>query len=684
MFSYSKYPFLRFLVAFTAGILFFEFLEFTASWFIYATVIAALLFFILFTPGKIALDYKKHVYLGVGLQVLFLVMGYGHAQLVHQPSPVINLEDANAVICRITQTPVKKTKSYKSEAWIEKAFINGQWVEVQKKMIIYCPLDSAPPFGYDNIVCIKSRVGSPQKPANPHQFNYKKYLEKKGVYYQTYCKQNEVVVIGNDHTFTLEDFAEGSVQYTRHVFYTLIPDSDLAAIATALLVGFQEELDPETKTSFSRVGAMHILAVSGLHVGIIFILLSKVLFLLDRNKYTKLLKTTLLIIFLWGYAIIAGFSPSIVRAALMFTLLIPSLSFQVSGNAYNNLASSAFILLCWNPDYLFDVGFQLSYVAVFGIIYLYPFLKNWVDSTYWLLNQLWQLTAVSIAATLFTFPIVLYNFGQFPLSFLLSNLIAVPVSTLIIYVGLAAIIFFKIPWVGMILGKILYGLLWLLHRSITWIESLPYAYLDHLLINRWQALLLYGLIFSFILYFQFRKIHYLKACLGLFCVFLITLIYRRYEVLQHRELYMYNLNKSSYIEYIEGHQAVNVLDQPLSDLDFGLFVRTNHQHTGVFNQTTSNPNVQVFLSGFQIRDTRFFMIENRIPEADYILETDYLVLSDITYLDTTLLKKQFRQQQIILLNNHSFKKQKKLEELLTLTGLPYYSLARQGCFRLKY
>jgi competence protein ComEC len=684
MLSYSKYPFLRFLVALMAGIVLFEFVEVSCTWVLYAIVGGLLLLFILFTPGKIAHDYKKNVYLGFVLQVLFFVLGYGNAQWAHRSSPALYLEDADAVICRITQTPVKKTRSFKSEAWIEKAFIHNSWVDINKKMIIYCPLDTAPPFKYDQVVCMRSTVKTPSSPANPYQFNYKKYLQKKGVYYQTYCKPGEVVVLGEDHTYTIDDFAEHSVQYTRQVFYSLIPDSNLAAIATALLVGFQEELDPETKTSFSRVGAMHILAVSGLHVGIIFILLSKILFLLDRNTYTKILKTILLILFLWGYAIIAGFSPSIVRAALMFTLLIPSISFKVSGNAYNNIASSAFLLLLWNSNYLFDVGFQLSYVAVFGIIYLYPFLKNWVSSKYWIVDQLWQLTAVSIAATIFTCPIVLYNFGQFPLSFLLSNLIAVPISTFIIYVGLGAVVFYKIGWVAAVLGKLLYALLWILNESIAWIESLPYAYLDHLLINRWQVVILYGLIISIIWYFQYRKIHYLKTTLVLVAVFLTTLIYRRYEVLQHQELYMYNLNKTSYIEFIDGHQAVNVLEQPLSDLDYGLFIRTNHQHTGVFTQTTSNRFVQVFSPGFQVRDTRFFMIENRIPASNKVLETDYLILSKINYLDTALLKNQFRCRQIILLNNHTFKKQKKLEELLVLTGLPFYSLASQGCFRLKY
>lgn len=684
MITYSKYPFLRLLFVFVSGIIAFEFISYRFSIFILAFFALVFISFGILLPKKIRMHHKKSIFLGIAFQISFLILGYGVAQIQNQSPTIVDLENASGVVCRITQTPVKKSKSYKSEAFIEKALINDEWVEIGRKMIIYCPLDSSPPFQYDDVVFITSKVNRPKLPANPHQFNYKKYLEKKGVFYQSYVKDENVRFLEKDHQFTLNDFEETSVQYTRNVFYTLVPDSGLSSIATALLVGFQEELDPETKTSFSRVGAMHILAVSGLHVGIIFILLSKFLFFLDRNKYTKILQSCILFVFLWGYAIIAGFSPSIVRASLMFTFLIPMRSFNVPGNAYNNIASSAFILLLWNSNYLFDVGFQLSYVAVFGIIYLYPLMKNWVESKYWLVDQVWQLTAVSIAATIFTCPIVFYNFGQFPASFLISNLIAVPVSTLIIYVGIAALICFKIPFISMILGKLLFGLLWFLKWSIEWIESLPYSYVDHLLINRFQAFILYLLIFSFILYFQYRKVNYFKFALCMLCLFTATLIQRRYEVQHHREVYIYNLNKSSYIEYINGHNAVNVLDQSLTDLDFGLFVRTNHQHAGVFRKTVQNSDVKLFLPGFQIRDTRFFLIEKNISVSEQILETDYIILSHIKYLDVELLKKQFRFRQIILLNNHSLKKQNKLEELLLRANLPFYSLARDGCFRLKY
>ncbi len=684
MISYSKYPFLRLLIAFIAGIVLNEFLPATISIYLLFLLIIPVFLFSVLAPKKIRLHHKKTVYLGLSLQLFFFVLGFGDAHFHSRKVKVVDLENADGVICRITQTPVAKTRSYKSEAYVQSALIGGNWIDIRKKMIIYTPLSDQAFWKYDDIVFLRSNIARPKSPANPHQFNYKKYLEKKEIFYQTYVKQEDFRIVGEDHHFTLDDFAEASVQYTRHVFHSMIPDENLSSIATALLVGYQEELDPETKTSFSRVGAMHILAVSGLHVGIIFLLLSKILFPLDRNKYTRVLKAFILIAFLWGYALIAGFSPSIVRASLMFTLLIPIISFQVQGNAYNNISSSAFLLLFWQPAYLFDVGFQLSYIAVFGIIYLYPYMRKWFDSKYWLLNQIWQLTAVSLAATFFTTPIVLYYFGQFPLSFLISNLIAVPLSTLIIYVGIAALIFFKVPGLSMLLGKLLYGLLWVLDISIDWIETLPYSYLDHLLINRWQAVLIYLLLFSTVFYFQYRKVLYVRVGLIILCLFTITLIYRRFEILQHREIYVYNLNKTSYIEYVSGHEAINVLNKPLTDLDFGLFIRTNHQHQGIFHRVDQHEDVELNLPGFQIRETRFFFIEGFIPRSENILTTDYLVLSNLKYLDTDLLKEQFRFKKVILLNNHPVKKIKKFKELLAEENIDFYSIADEGYFSSRF
>jgi competence protein ComEC len=682
--NYSKYPFLRLLLAFVMGILCYEFIAFQLNGWLYLLCFLPLVLFVLFTPVSIRLHHKRSIYVGIILQLVLFVAGYGNAQYKNSPKNIVDLENADGIVCRITQTPVAKTKSFKSEAYIETASIHGEWIPINQKMIIYAPLDSVGPWKYDDLVFIKSIVSRPRLPANPHQFNYKKYLEKKNIYYQAYVKPDDYTIIGKDEHYTIEDFEENAVQYTRNAFHDLIPDSSLGAIATALLVGFQEELDPEIKTSFSRVGAMHILAVSGLHVGIIFILLSWILYPLNRNFYTKIVKAILLFLFLWGYAVIAGFSPSIVRASLMFSLMIPMLSFRVQGNAYNNIASSAFLLLLYNPNYLFDVGFQLSYVAVFGIIYLYPFLKNWVNTKYWLLDKTWQLTAVSIAATIFTCPIVLYNFGQFPLSFLISNLIAVPVSTLIIYVGLSALVCYKFGFLNLVFGQLLYFLLLILKQSIEWIESLPFSYVDHLLINRFQAFILYALIFSLILFFQFKKTKYFRISLVMICLLLATLIQRRFEVLQHHELFIYNLNKSYYVEYIDGHEATNVLDKQLTDLDYGLFIRTNHQHVGVFRQTNIHHDVTVFGTGFQVRDQRFFMIEKLIPKSERILETDYLILSELKYLDVELIEKQFKFRKVIILNNHSPKKMKKFEELLNAAGIPFHSLSNDGYFSLKY
>lgn len=680
MIPYSKYPFLRLLIALVGGIVLFEFIRIEFSGFLIILFLLPVLPVVWFLPQSHKL--KTMVPRGMLIQLFVLIFGYFMASHKNYRMDVPDLSTADAVVCRITQTPVKKTRSFKSEAVIQSAKLNGNWVDIDQKIIIYSPLNENALWKYDDIVLLRSTIQFPKAPANPHQFNYKNYLAKNGIYYQSYVKKSECLVLGHDERFTLMDMAEHSVQYARKVLYKMIPDEDLAAVATALLVGYQEELDPETKTSFSRVGAMHILAVSGLHVGVIFLLLSRLLFPLNRNKTTKFIKAILLISFLWCYALIAGFSPSIVRAALMFTLLIPIISFHVMGNAYNNIASSAFLLLLYNPNYLFDVGFLLSYVAVFGIILLYPYLNRWVKTDVWIVRNIWQLTAVSLAATIFTTPIVLYYFGQFPLSFLISNIIAVPLSTFILYLGILALVVVHIPGLSWLLSKILYGSLWLLREAVEWIEALPFSYVDHLLINRWQVYLMYAMLTLIISYFIYRKQKAFTWTLLLLCIFVMTLIVRRYEVLQHRELYIYHMNKTSYVELVDGHYAVNVLQQELTDMEFGLFIRSNHQAEGVFWKVNRHSGVMVNGNAFQVGKWRFYRAVGYIPTALKPLEVDYLILSEMKYLDVDQMNRSFRFKEVILLNNHSPKRLAKYKELLTDAEIPFYAVADMGCFKL--
>ncbi|MGB0880614.1 MAG: ComEC/Rec2 family competence protein [Polaribacter sp.] len=251
-------------------------------------------------------------------------------------------------------------------------------------------------------------------PLNPHQFNYKSYLAKQGIYQQVFIENNEYKKLG---------FAKFSLKGISAKFRKRIQESlkkyhfkdDELAVINALLLGQRQDISKELISDYSRAGAIHILAVSGLHVGIILLILLAIFKPLERLKKGKFLKAILIVVFLWMFAFIAGLSASVVRAVTMFTFLAVGQSFQQKNVIEFSLISSMFFLLLIKPMFLFDVSFQLSYLAVFGIVWVQPKLYKIWSPNFKIINKFWQLVTVSIAAQVGILPLSLYYFHQFQL-----------------------------------------------------------------------------------------------------------------------------------------------------------------------------------------------------------------------------------------------------------------------------
>ena len=252
----------------------------------------------------------------------------------------------------------------------------------------------------------------------------------------------------------------------------------------------KDELDFEVKQAYAAAGAMHVLAVSGLHVGIIFLILNTLLAILDTSKKGRIVKAIILLISLWSYAMITGLSPSVLRAATMFSFVIMGTVLNRSSSIYNTLAASAFFILIINPNLLFEVGFQLSYVAVLGIVYLQPLIYKRIYTRWWLLDKVWAITAVSIAAQIATLPLTLFYFNQFPVYFMLSNLLVIPSAAVILILGILLFIASPIPFISESIGWVLNKFIEGLNFGIKEIEVLPNSLIEGLSINVLECLAL--------------------------------------------------------------------------------------------------------------------------------------------------------------------------------------------------
>lgn len=300
---------------------------------------------------------------------------------------------------------------------------------------------------------------------------YLAYLKQQGISHAAYCK---ALATGGPRVSFRYRFDRLQQELSARMA-VLIPDTEATAIAQAMLLGDKSQLQPETRDAFATAGVSHILAISGLHVGIIYLMLNALLQILHLLRYGRRLKYILMLVLLLIYMLITGASPAVVRAVTMFgTILVFKIGYQ-RYHTLNVVALSALIQMVWDPNLVFNAGFQLSYAAVIGILVLHPLFEEAVHSPYPLLNKLYGWIGVTLAAQLSTLPLILIHFGQFPAYFLLSNVCLVLLTSAAVLVGFATVLLIWVPGVNAVLGFVCYLLLTTLAAFCKWIAALPHA-----------------------------------------------------------------------------------------------------------------------------------------------------------------------------------------------------------------
>tara|TARA_R110000868_G_scaffold125037_6_gene330437 strand:- start:9188 stop:11212 length:2025 start_codon:yes stop_codon:yes gene_type:complete len=306
-------------------------------------------------------------------------------------------------------------------------------------LIINLALDTTKlPLKVDDELVVFEKLSPIHSPLNPHQFNYKKYVEGLGIYHQINLNTTAYILTKNPSKTFYGIAASWRTQIISNLKEENFGTEELSIIQ-ALLLGQRNDISEETYTNYKNAGAIHILAVSGLHIGILLLLLQFLLQPLEQIPFGKTIKLTLIVVLLWTFAFLAGLSASIVRAVTMFTFLAYSQYLNRAANTFNILALSMFFILLFKPSYLFQVGFQMSYAAVFAIIWIYPMLQRFWFPKHIVIRKIWQLSSVSIAAQLGVLPISLFYFHQFPGLFFISNLLIIPCLGLILVGGIIVV-----------------------------------------------------------------------------------------------------------------------------------------------------------------------------------------------------------------------------------------------------
>jgi len=544
---------------------------------------------------------------------------------------------------------------------------------------------------FGNILVVKVDFKEIPEPQNPGEFNYKRFLSFHNVFNQAYVKNGDWVFSGANSGNPILCTAINLRKSLLNVFITNHIQNDEFAVGSALLLGYADKLDADIITAYASTGALHVLSVSGLHVAIVYVVFNWLLFFFDKMRYGTIIKAAVLLLLLWFYATLTGLSPSVLRSAAMFSFIIVAKAFDRNTNIYNTLAVSAFFLFLFNPYLIMDVGFQLSYIAVIGIVYIQPKIYNWFEPKSWLLDQVWTITAVSIAAQIATFPLGLHYFHQFPNYFLLSNFIVIPISTVIIYLGLAVFAFAKISAVVKYLAIGFTWSVWLLNSSVKLIETWPYALLQGISITVFETWLLYGLIILFLYYFTKRQFKYLLFALSLAVIILCSQLVQQYNQFNQQKLIIYNVPKTSAVDFISAKSNVLLTDTAFAHNESALLFHVKHNwwelginKTNIISKNFQSNNLNITNNYIQFCDKRMVII-NEKGEFNYKgivslkpLLVDYLVISKSPHIRMKEIIKQYQAKVIVFDSSNSEYLVNKWKSECVNLNQPFYSVMDSG------
>ncbi len=572
----------------------------------------------------------------IGLAAIFL-LGYLHLlistssrqadHLLHEKDAIIAYE----VIMR--SAPESKAKSWRLQVEIVR-IKTDQWKERSGSVMMYVSKKSMEqiPWLYGDRLLIKGAPNELEPPANPNEFNFKRFLSFRNIYHQQFVSGDQIRLLAHTGRKGFIFYSHKVRAWATEIIKQNIAGEQEQAIAMALILGVTDGIDTDLQNAYAASGAMHVLSVSGLHVGIIYAIIIVLLRPLNRYSWSRWVVASISILFLWAFAFVTGLSPSVLRAVTMFSFIALARPLGWKSNIYNTLAASAFVLLIYNPYLIMSVGFQLSYLAVLGIVYLQRPIYNLWEINNKAGDWIWQITCVSIAAQIATFALGMLYFHQFPVYFLVSNLFVIPLSTIVLIGGIVLLLFSAWSWLAALIGKLLLGLIQLLNWFVFKTEELPFSLISEIYLTTFQCWLIILILAGFIVMIQYRSIR------GLYLAGTFTLIFIATQYTHFQQ----QINRNQFVVYsVSGHSAMEWIDQGVSyfKADSSLqndqermrfHIRPNRLQSGVSSIKYEIPFVQKVshhIEAFYWQNSKIIFVQNKNARLPASAEIDYLVVA---------------------------------------------------------
>ncbi len=582
-------PIFRLIFPFILGISFSENFNLSISILCIALSVSILCSITIFNIEK--LNTMKNSWInGVSSMVSFFLIGSILLNIQNSNRPSIEEVTGDSTIQAVVYSQTNKKGQHIK--FIAKTLYNTKFTNKKQnnyKVLCYVKTDTLSEIlQRGDTILFNSHIQEIKNRGNPHEFSYSTFMARKGVWLQTFIDIKNWKL---QHPYqNRHDYIDKLRKLLDKRISKINSSEENIAILKALTLGNKSDLNESTTEKFRAAGAMHVLAVSGLHVGVFYWLIS-LFFIKTRIIRNQLILASISISLIWIYALITGFSPSVQRAAIMFSLINFSNLIGRTGNIYNTLSISAFILLLYDPYNLFNIGFQFSYLAVVSIVYFQPKIQQLFKTKYFVPNIIWKISTVSIAAQIGVAPLSIYYFNEFPLYFLVSNIIVIPIAPIIIHTTIAHIIFQDIKLLPVIIEPILNISIWIFTESIDIISSLPYSQFKNIFITKLQTLSIYitiAITGAFIVYRN--KVIFITLLLSLIC-FLSMYVAHIHKVNNTNKIIIYNSNNKTVIDHLNYRKCLcfhsnNIDSVQLSYITNGNRLAHAILKTSHFNSTT--------------------------------------------------------------------------------------------------
>ncbi|MBO9731872.1 MAG: ComEC/Rec2 family competence protein [Chitinophaga sp.] len=590
--------------------------------------------------------------------------------------------DSSLLLLRVNEAVQEKPRSFKTTARVIAVYEHHQWIPVNGYLLLYFARDSSlANIVYGDEIIVRKRPEMIKNTGNPGAFDYRQYCVTQQLYHQLYLRAEDCYRLSRNRGNIIHRLLLQAQGYCLHNLKQYIGNGPEAGMAEALLIGYRPDLDKTVVQAYSNTGIVHVIAISGMHLALLYGTLLWCLQWLPAHKWANLGKAVVILAVLWGFALLTGASASVLRSAVMFTgITIGRFVLERHSSIYNTLAASATLLLCTNPYLAIDAGFQLSYLAVLSILLFYqPLYELWEMRRRWA-DLIWQMIALSLAAQLMTTPVSLFYFHQFPNYFLPANLVAVPLSTVIIY-GEAILLFlapFRTPAVW--LGTALKYAIRYMNVSVKWLGELPYALITNIDCSLLQTACLYGIIAALAAWWLLRwKTGRWWALLGVWA-FLAAQAYRTTQRNIQCKIIVYNVAGYTAIDCVQGRQVQFAGDDSIWQLPAAASLTAARNDLGVHPGRL--PAFQQYKHCISFQGKRLLMIDSALPA--YLpktkLKVNYILLTHNALPDIKSLNAWYEFDTLIFAASNSPRRLEKWRQACDTLGWKYYSIEKEGAF----